>query len=149
MAASEKMLAEIHAMIQALRPAPTVLRPEPALASVSAVFGSAAQMAAASDSTAVQGPSLCQSNARATPWPTPDTVPGGRVLEVGALGRCQPGESALPGVPSRLRDSLNQLLHASIPPSSRAHYDRAWHKFVLFNVSLGLQTQLPASVATM
>ena len=43
MAASEKMLAEIHAMIQALRPAPTVLRPEPALASVSAAFGSAAQ----------------------------------------------------------------------------------------------------------
>ena len=64
------------------------------------------------------------------------------------MGRCQPGESALPGVPSRLRDSLNQLLHASIAPSSRGHCERAWHKFVLFTVSLVLQTQLPASVAT-
>ena len=38
------------------------------------------------------------------------------------------------GVPSQLRDSLNQLLYASIAPSSRAHYERAWHQFVLFTV---------------
>ena len=74
-AASETMIAEIHAMVQALRPVPTLLRPEPAVASVSAAFGSAAQMAAASGSGPVQGPSFCQGNARATPWPTSDTVP--------------------------------------------------------------------------
>ena len=60
-----------------------------------------------------------------------------------------PVEGALPGVPSRLRDSLNQLLHASIAPSLRAHYERAGHKFVVFTMSLGLPTQLPASVTTM
>ena len=74
-AASETMIADIHAMVQALRPVPTLLRPEPAVASVSAAFGSAAQMAAASGSGPVQGPSFCQGNARATPWPTSDTVP--------------------------------------------------------------------------
>lgn len=65
------------------------------------------------------------------------------------MGRCQPSEGALPGVPGRLRDSLNQLLRASIAPSSRAHYERSWNKFVLFNASLGLSSQLPASVSTM
>ena len=42
-AASENMHVEIHAMAQALCLAPTVLRREPALASVSTAFGSAAQ----------------------------------------------------------------------------------------------------------
>lgn len=51
-------------------------------------------------------------------------------------------------VPGQLRDSLNLLLHASIAPSSRAHYERAWKKFVLFHDSLHVATQLPASVST-
>ena len=76
--ALKKMLAEIHAMIQALRPAPTGLRQEPALESVSAAFASAAQMAAASGSghvpAAVQGPLFCKGNARTTPWPTSYTM---------------------------------------------------------------------------
>ena len=102
---------------------------------MSAAFGSAAQEAVASGSghvpAAVQGPSFCQGNTRATPWLTSDTVPSGRVPEVGALGRRQPSEGALPGVPSQLKDSLNQLLHAYIAPSSRAH---------VFTMSLGLPT---------
>ena len=130
-----------------------VARPVRLVRIVSAAFGSTAQMAAASGSghvpAAVQGPSFSQGNARATPWPTSDTVPGGRVQEVGALSRWQPSGGALPGIPSQLRDSLNQLLHASIAPSSRAHYGRAWHKFVVFTMSLRLPTQLPASVTTM
>ena len=43
----EKVLGKIHAMVLALRPTPTVLRPDPALSFASAAFGSAAQMSAA------------------------------------------------------------------------------------------------------
>ena len=112
-AASEKMLAEIHAMIQALRPVPTVLRPEPALASVSAAFGSAAQMAADSGHipAAVQGPSFCQGNARATPWPTSDTMPGTELF------------TSLPGPTRAMIDSCTSAslpLDARIPDGLRA-----------------------------
>ena len=112
-AASEKMLAEIHAMIQALRPVPTVLRPEPALASVSAAFGSAAQMAADSGHipAAVQGPSFCQGNARATPCPTSDTMPGTELF------------TSLPGPTRAMIDSCTSAslpLDARIPDGLRA-----------------------------
>ena len=50
-------------------------------------------------------------------------------------------------VPSQLRNSLNVLLRASIASSSRAHYERAWRKFVVFHDSLGVTLQLPASVS--
>ena len=50
-------------------------------------------------------------------------------------------------VPSQLRNSLNVLLRASIASSSRAHYERAWRKCVVFHDSLGVTLQLPASVS--
>ena len=111
MAASETMIVEIHAMVQALRPVPTLLRPEPAVASVSAAFGSAAQMAAASGSGPVQGPSFCQGNARATPWPTSDTVPRTDLF------------SSLPGPTRAMIDSCTSAslpLDAQIPDGLRA-----------------------------
>ena len=78
----------------ALRPTPTVLRPDPALSSASAAFGSAAQTSAATwmgpSSAGLTHPfvsadpedplSFGVSVARATPWPYTDTVPGGQVV---------------------------------------------------------------------
>ena len=61
----------------------------------------------------------------------------------GTLGEGQPGGSTLQCVHGRLRESLDKLLQASLPPSSRAHYERTWKKLVNFHVSLGLPTRLP------
>ena len=90
-----------------------LLRPEPALAPVSAAFGSAAQMAADSGHipAAVQGPSFCQGNARATPWPTSDTMPGTELF------------TSLPGPTRAMIDSCTSAslpLDARIPDGLRA-----------------------------
>ena len=128
--ASEKVLGEIHAMVLALRPTPTVLRPDPALASASAAFGSAAQMSAAAGMGpssaglthpfAMPGPvsadpvdplSFGARDARATPWPNTDTVPGTAVFE------------ALPGPAQAMIDSCSSAslpLDARIPDGLRA-----------------------------
>ena len=65
---------------------------------------------------------------------------------VGALGDGQSKGSAIPCIPSRLRDSLERLLTASLAPSSRAHYERAWKKLVAFYGSIGVPLCLPVSV---
>ena len=149
----------------ALRPTPTVLRPDPALSSAWAAFGSAVQMSAAAgmgpSSTGMTQPfamfgpvsadpedplSFGASVARATPWPYNDTEPGGQVPRTDCLGESQPSGSAAMCVPNQIRNSLN-VLHASIAPSSRAHYERAWRQFAFFHDSLGVTLQLPASVS--
>ena len=38
-------------------------------------------------------------------------------------------------------------MQASLSPSSRAHYERAWKKLVLFQNTLGLASRLPVSVS--
>ena len=142
----------------ALRPTPTVLRPDPALSSAWAAFGSAVQMSAAAGmgpSSTMFGPvsadpedplSFGASVARATPWPYNDTGPGRQVPRTDCLGESQPSGSAAMCVPNQIRNSLN-VLHASIAPSSRAHYERAWRQFVFLHDSLGVTLQLPASVS--
>ncbi|KAI0224092.1 hypothetical protein LSAT2_024887 [Lamellibrachia satsuma] len=55
---------------------------------------------------------------------------GGRISTTGTLGEGQPGGSTLQCVPDRLKESLDKLLQASLAPSSRAHYERAWKKLV-------------------
>ena len=73
-------------------------------------------------------------------------VMGGRISTTGTLGEGQPSGSTLQCVSGRLRESLDKLLQASLAPSSRAHYERAWKKLVNFNVLLGLPNRLPVSV---
>ena len=69
-------------------------------------------------------------------------------FRVGALGDGQSEGSAIPCLPSRLRDSLERLLTASLAPSSRAHYERTWKKLVAFYGSIGVPLCLPVSVHT-
>ena len=38
-------------------------------------------------------------------------------------------------------------MQASLSPSTRAHYERAWKKLVVFQNTLGLASQLPVSVS--
>ena len=117
--ASDKVLGEFHAMVLDLRPTPKVLRPDPALASASTAFGSAAaagmgpSFAGLTHPFAMPGPvsadpvallSFGASDARATPWPNTDTVPGTAVFE------------ALPGPAQAMIDSCSS---ASLPLDAR------------------------------
>ena len=54
-----------------------------------------------------------------------------------------------PTVSSRLEQSVDTLLHASLAPSSRAHYQRAWNKLVDFFKTVGTPLQFPVSVTFM
>ena len=38
------------------------------------------------------------------------------------------------GIPRMLRESVSQMLNASLSTASRAHYGRAWHKLATFTI---------------
>ena len=63
------------------------------------------------------------------------------------MGRSQPAGNSLQYLPSGLGESLSRLLEASLVPSTRAHYQRAWGKLVTFFQSLGMYPSLPIPVA--
>ena len=63
------------------------------------------------------------------------------------MGRSQPAGNSLQYLPSGLGESLSRLLEASLAPSTRAHYQRAWGKLVTFFQSLGMYPSLPIPVA--
>ncbi|KAI0232279.1 hypothetical protein LSAT2_017392 [Lamellibrachia satsuma] len=52
----------------------------------------------------------------------------------GTMGRGQPAGNSLQYLPSGLGESLSRLLEASLAPSTRAHYQRAWGNTVLDTV---------------
>ena len=48
------------------------------------------------------------------------------------MGRGHPQGYPLLCIPGRLGDSLSVLLQTSLAPSTRAHYESAWRKVILF-----------------
>ena len=65
------------------------------------------------------------------------------------MGRSQPAGNSLQYLPGGPGESLSRLLEASLAPSTRAHYQRAWGKLVTFFKSLGMYMypSLPIPVA--
>ena len=63
------------------------------------------------------------------------------------MGRGQHEGDPLLCIPGGLGESLSVLLQASLAPSTRAHYERAWRTVILFFQGFGAVPCLPIPVA--
>ena len=65
------------------------------------------------------------------------------------MGQQTSYSATVPHISGGLRDTVGMLLQASLAPSSRLQYERAWYKLVGFLHSLGLVPVLPVPIYIM
>ena len=92
----------------------------------------------------------------APPWPTTiDIQPpmassaDRRVPGTGSMGQPTSYTGTVPHISGCLRDTVGMLLQASLAPSTRLQYERAWAKLVGFFHSLALVPVLPVPIYIM
>ena len=81
------------------------------------------------------------------PSPVSPAAVDQRLPGAGSMGQLRTHDSAIPHLPSDLRDTVEQLMHAFLASASRAQYEQAWSKLVVFFQSHGSVPALPVSVA--